>query len=150
MIVVIIKEGLALEYTIKEVSEKTNLPAYTIRYYEKEGLLPTIKRDDSGNRVFSNEDLEWILTICCLKNTGMHIKDIKTYMELKKEGDSTLEVRRKIVNKHKNDIENEIAKLKEELEKINKKVEYYDIACKDGTEKLVKNKCNFQKIRIND
>ncbi|GAA0069968.1 MerR family transcriptional regulator [Clostridium sardiniense] len=137
-----------MEYTIKEVANKTNLSTYTIRYYEKEGLLPTVSRDKAGNRVFSDDDLEWISIVCCLKNTGMPIKDIKTYMDLKKEGDSTLEVRRTIVTDHKKAVENKISQLMKELKKVNEKVKYYDTACEDGTEAFVKNKCKIQKIRM--
>ncbi|MGL4569982.1 MAG: MerR family transcriptional regulator [Clostridium sp.] len=131
-------------YTIKEVADKTNLSTYTIRYYEKEGLLPKVSRNELGNRVFSEDDLEWISVICCLKNTGMHIKDIKIYIDLKREGDSTLEVRRDIVTEHKKAVENKILQLKKELEKVNEKVEYYDIACEDGTEELVRKKCKLK------
>ncbi len=137
-----------MEYTIKEVASKTNLSTYTIRYYEKEGLLPTVSRDKAGNRVFSDDDLEWISIICCLKNTGMPIKDIKTYIDLKKQGDSTLEVRRTIVTDHKKAVENKISQLMKELKKVNEKVKYYDTACEDGTEAFVKNKCRIQKIRM--
>lgn len=127
-----------MEYTIKEVSNKTNLSTYTIRYYEKEGLLPTISRDKVGNRVFSDDDLEWMSIVCCLKNTGMPIKDIKTYMDLKKEGDSTLEVRRTIVTDHKKAVENKISQLMKELKKVNEKIKYYDEACMDRKEVSVK------------
>lgn len=69
-------------YTMKEVSETYSLSQYTIRYYDKEGLLPFVKRDQSGRRVFSSEDMEQIGLICCLKETGMSIKDIKDYVNL--------------------------------------------------------------------
>lgn len=137
-----------MEYTIKEVANKTNLSTHTIRYYEKEGLLPKVSRNKAGNRVFSDDDLEWISIICCLKNTGMAIKDIKTYIDLKKQGDSTLEVRRNIVTEHKKAVENKISQLMKELKKVNEKVKYYDRACEDGTEAFVKNKCIIQKIRM--
>lgn len=69
-------------YTIKEVSKEYSLSQYTIRYYDKEGLLPFVKRDQFGRRVFSSEDMEQIGLICCLKETGMSIKDIKEYVDL--------------------------------------------------------------------
>lgn len=69
-------------YTMKEVSEAYSLSQYTIRYYDKEGLLPFVKRDQSGRRVFSKDDMEQIGLICCLKDSGMQIKDIKDYISL--------------------------------------------------------------------
>ena len=64
-----------MEYTIKEAAEIMHLPATTIRYYDKEGLLPYIRRLDSGYRIFSDQDLEMLRIIECLKKTGMPIKE---------------------------------------------------------------------------
>lgn len=69
-------------YTMKDVSEAYSLSQYTIRYYDKEGLLPFIKRDQSGRRIFSEADMDQIGLICCLKDSGMQIKDIKDYVSL--------------------------------------------------------------------
>ena len=57
-------------YTVKKVAEKTKLSPNALRYYEKEGLLPNVGRTKGGIRLYSDEDLEWIASICCLKNTG--------------------------------------------------------------------------------
>ena len=65
-----------MEYSIGQVAEKLNLPCSTIRYYDKEGLLPFIQRKNSGVRVFSDSDINMLTIIECLKNTGMPIKDI--------------------------------------------------------------------------
>lgn len=117
-------------YSIAEVAEKTNLTAHTLRFYEKEGLLPFVHRSDSGNRDFLDKDLEWLELICCLKKTGMPIKKIKEYIQLCLEGDSTLEVRRQIFLKHREEVVNGIADLKKNLEKIDCKIDYYHSACK--------------------
>ncbi|MHB8061910.1 MAG: MerR family transcriptional regulator [Ruminiclostridium sp.] len=69
-----------MNYSIKQISEKTNLKEYVLRYYEKEGLLPFVKQSDNGIRRYSEEDLEWLGLICCLKNTGMSIKQIKGFV----------------------------------------------------------------------
>ena len=69
-------------YTMKEVSQTYSLSMYTIRYYDKEGLLPFVKRDQSGRRIFTEEDMEQIGFICCLKDSEMPIKDIKDYISL--------------------------------------------------------------------
>lgn len=113
-------------YSIAEVSEKTHLTPHTLRYYEKEGLLPFVDRSSSGNRDFKEKDLEWLELICCLKNTGMPIKKIKEYISLCLQGDSTIDIRREIFLKHREDVLNQMAELQHNLEKINYKINYYD------------------------
>lgn len=113
-------------YTIKQVADKLNLTAYTLRYYEKEGLLPLAERDSKGHRVFNDHDIEWIMLICCLRATEMSVSEIKRYVELCMEGDQTIESRRQIIVKHKCAVEGKIAKMNDCLAKINKKLGYYD------------------------
>jgi len=117
-------------YSIAEVAEKTHLTAHTLRYYEKEGLLPFIDRSDSGNRDFKDKDLEWLELICCLKNTGMPIKQIKEVIGLCLKGDDTLDVRREIFITHREEVINQMAELQKNLDKINCKINYYDSTCK--------------------
>ena len=69
-------------YTIHEVCERTGLTAHTLRYYEKEKLLPSVGRSAGGFRQYSDEDMESLMMICCLKNTGMSLQDIARFMEL--------------------------------------------------------------------
>lgn len=127
-----------MTYSIKQVSELTGFSAYTLRYYEKEQILPPIQRDLFGNRVYTEEDLELLDAILCLKNTGMPVRQIKTFMRFCMEGDTTLETRKQIVTAHKQDVEEKIFQLTEELQKINEKIQYYTQACQDGTEQYVK------------
>ena len=79
-----------MEYTIKEVTKKYNLSASTLRYYEKEGLLPKIKKNQSNQRVYDDDDLSWLDIIMCMRKTGMTIAYIKNYIELCQEGDNTI------------------------------------------------------------
>jgi DNA-binding transcriptional MerR regulator len=113
-------------YTIKQVAEKIDLTPYTLRYYEKEGLLPFVRRNERGNRIFDDKDLEWITLICCLRDTGMSVADIKRYVELCQDGNKTIGIRRQIMLDHKQSIEQKMKKLQHHLDKINKKLEYYD------------------------
>ncbi|MEG6584247.1 MerR family transcriptional regulator [Dendrosporobacter sp. 1207_IL3150] len=62
-----------MTYTIKQVSQKLDLTAYTLRYYEREGLLPFVGRDNNGNRIFNDHDIEWLILIRCLRDTGMSV-----------------------------------------------------------------------------
>lgn len=97
---------------------------------KKEGLLPFVDRSASGNRDFKDTDLEWLELICCLKNTGMSIKNIREFIGLCLKGDNTLDVRRKIFITHREEVINQMAELQRNLDKINCKINYYDCACK--------------------
>jgi len=133
------KEGeIFMNLSIKKVAEQTGLTEYTLRYYEKEELLVSIKRDEAGRRVYDEKDMEIINTITCLKNTGMPIKEIRKFVKYSTKGDSTLEERRKMVLKQKKMVEEKIEELKRELNKISKKLDYYETACKAGTSKNMK------------
>lgn len=116
-------------YTIKEVSEKTGLSIYTLRYYDKEGLLPFVERSDTGIRQFTDADLEWLSTICCLKDTGMPLKEIKEYIDLFLEGTSTLETRRQIFIDHRVRLLKKIEELEKNLEMVEHRIQFYDEAC---------------------
>jgi DNA-binding transcriptional MerR regulator len=112
-------------YTIKQVSEKTSLPPHVLRYYENEGLLPSISRSRNGVRRYSDEDLEWIGLICCLKNTGMSIKQIKSFVELSVKGDKTLKQRVEMLLEHKKNVEDQIQEMHQHLEKVTCKIEKF-------------------------
>ncbi|WP_423363569.1 MerR family transcriptional regulator [Mycoplasma sp. P36-A1] len=79
-----------MTYTINEISKKVNISISTLRYYDKEGLLPLLDRSSSNNRLFDDSDLECLNMIECLKTTGMKLKDIKTFFEWCQQGDSTI------------------------------------------------------------
>ena len=68
-------------YTIGEVAKMYGIAPSALRYYDKEGLLPFIERTEGGARLFKEEDLEWLTTIECLKDTGMPIKMIKQFID---------------------------------------------------------------------
>ena len=85
-----------MAYTIGEAAKIMNVSIPTLRYYDKEGLLPLVKRTESGIRRFNDNDIKWLNMIECLKNTGMQLKDIKIFFEWCIEGDSTIEKRYKM------------------------------------------------------
>ncbi|KGK87797.1 MerR family transcriptional regulator [Desulfosporosinus sp. HMP52] len=118
-----------MSYTISQVAEKFDLTAHTIRYYDKEGLLPFVDRSKSGIREFSDSDLEWLKLICCLKNTGMPIKQIKQYIEWCLQGDETLEIRRQLFLDHRKEVLKHMADLRENLKLIDFKLKMYDTGC---------------------
>jgi DNA-binding transcriptional MerR regulator len=112
-------------FTIKEVSEKTNLPPHVLRYYESEGLLPSVGRSRSGIRRYTENDLESLALICCLKNTGMSIKQIKNFVELSMQGDNTLLQRCELLKAHKKAVENQLIEMQKHLEKVTCKIDYF-------------------------
>ncbi len=114
-----------MDYTIKQVSEKTGLTIYTLRYYDKEGLLPLVKRSKSGIRKFTDNDIEWIGLICCLKNSGMSIQHIKEFMDLCLCGNETVETRKEILLQHKKFILEQMEQLNSSLNTINYKIDHY-------------------------
>lgn len=114
-----------MEYTIKQVAEKTNLSIYTLRYYDKEGLLPLVKRSPSGIRKFSDNDLEWINLICCLRNSGMSIESMKEFMQCCLKGQEGQEDRKRILEAHKSHIQAQIEQLNKGMGIVNYKLEHY-------------------------
>ena len=91
---------MKLNMTIAEESKKYNLTQDTIRYYEKEGLIPTIPRTESGIRNFDEESCNWIEFIKCMRSAGLEIEVLKEYVELFKQGKSTVSKRKELLEKH--------------------------------------------------
>jgi DNA-binding transcriptional MerR regulator len=114
-----------MTYTVKDVSKITGLSIFTIRFYDKEGLLPFVSKNKSGIRVFTESDINQIMTICCLKNTGMQLKDIKKYIDYCMKGASTIDSRKELFLEHRNEIINQINALNENLKLIDSKLEIY-------------------------
>ena len=125
-------------YSIGEISDKFNLTVSAIRYYDKEGLFPNVKRKN-GIRQFDDADVESILVIECLKKSGMQIKEIKQFLDWCNEGDSTIEKRLQMFENQKEKIINQIDELQDAMNLINYKCWYYNEASKRGTDRDLKN-----------
>lgn len=110
--------------TIGEIAKKTNLPESTLRYYEKKGLIK-VTRDNSGRRDYAESDIEWIKFIRRLKETGMLLKDIKQYSELRYRGNSTMPERLEILQEHREYVLEQQAKWKEYLQNLDDKIVFY-------------------------
>ena len=129
-----------MTYTIKEASDITGIPATTLRYYDKEGILPFLERKESGHRMFSEQDLSMLRIIECLKCTGMSIKDIRQYAVWAQMGDSTLEQRYNLFLERREAVMAQIKELEDQLKVIDYKCKYYDEAIAAGTEDIHKHK----------
>ena len=112
-----------MTYTIGEISKRFNISISTIRYYDKEGLLPDIKREN-GIRKFSEQDVETIFIIECLKKTNVELKDIKRFIMMVKQGDSTIDERLNFFKEQKEKTLNQIKVLKKALQMLEYK-EWY-------------------------
>ena len=80
-------------YTVGEMAKLLGITASTLRYYDKEGLLPFVERSSGGIRMFQKSDFEWLQVIGCMKKAGMSIKDIRQYIEMALQGDETISLR---------------------------------------------------------
>ena len=129
-----------MSYTIRQVAEMTGIPATTLRYYDKEGLLPFLERRSSGYREFSDIDLASLLIVQCLKSTGMSVVEMKQFSDWVREGDSTLQQRLDMFLRRKESVERQIAELQKALEVIEYKCGYYRRAVEAGTEENMRGK----------
>lgn len=123
-------------YSIVEISKMFQLPISTLRYYDKEGLFPHLKRVN-GVRQFSESEIETLRVIDCLKKSGLEIKEIKEYMSLCSLGNTTLKQRKEIFEKQKEEVLQEMEKLQKVLSMLNYKCWYYDQAIEKNDEAYV-------------
>ena len=126
-----------MSYSISEVAKMLNVSTYTIRYYDKEGLFPLVKRVN-GIRVFEDKDFPWLRMLNCLKNLNMPIKKIKEYVDLALKGDETLKERYQLILEQEENIQKQIKELKYYKKQIDFKKAYYEKALEAGTEEAVK------------
>lgn len=129
-------------YTIGEMAKQLNVATSTLRYYDKEGLLPFVERSEGGMRMFKDADYEFLKIISCLKATGMQLKDIREFISLVMKGDETIEARLELFMKRKEEVEKQMAQLQVTLDTVNFKCWYYETAKKAGTTNVPDNMSN--------
>jgi len=112
-------------YSIQEAAQKLGLTPSTLRYYDKIGLLPNLRRSASGIRIFSEQDIQWLGLICCLKNSGMPLEEIRHFMELCLQGEKSCEQRRQMLQKHRESILSQIQSLEKSLATVDYKIQHY-------------------------
>lgn len=126
-------------YTIGQVSEMFRLPVSTLRYYDKEGLFPSMQRQ-SGIRRFGEAEVEALRVIECLKASGLEIREIRKFMEWCAEGPATYAQRKELFEARKAAVEAEMARLQKTLDMLAFKCWYYETAIRDGSEDRLKDK----------
>ncbi|MGJ3559435.1 MerR family transcriptional regulator [Streptomyces sp. INA 01156] len=112
-------------YTISEVVALTGLSAHTLRWYERIGLMPDIDRSHTGQRRYSNRDLDWLALVGKLRLTGMPVADMVRYAELVREGDHTYGDRLALLTTTREDVLARIAELQGTLAVLDRKISFY-------------------------
>lgn len=130
------QRGGTMTYTISQAAEKAGISVYTLRYYDKEGLMPFLDKLEDGTRVFKDSDFAWLRTITCLKDTGMSIKEIREFVGLCMGGDRTLKERLFIIRRHQEQFERQMEQMERHRKTIQWKVRYYETAVEAGTEAI--------------
>lgn len=125
--------------TISEVSKKYNITADTIRYYEKEGLIPTVPRNKNGIRDFDENSCGWIEFIKCMRSAGIEIETLKRYVSLFRQGTKTVKERKILLEEQREKLLKKQEDIKATLDRLNYKIEKYEEIekgkLKDFTEK---------------
>ena len=120
-------------YTVGEMAKKLDVPASTLRYYDKEGLLPFVERSSGGIRMFQESDFEWLQVIGCMKKAGMSIRDIRQYIERALRGDDTIDTRLKMFTHQRDVLLAQMEEMRHTLETVEYKCWYYETAKAAGT-----------------
>jgi DNA-binding transcriptional MerR regulator len=112
-------------YTVKGVAKLLDMTEHTVRFYTDKGLVPNLKRDKNNNRLFDEDSIKWLVGAKNLKKCGMSMEEIKDYVDLCLEGDSTIPERYKIILKQKEAALTELAEAKERAAFMEKKAQHY-------------------------
>lgn len=113
-------------YSMKETCGLTNMTYENLKFYCNEGLIPNVKRDSHNYRVFDENDIKWILSLNCLKNCGMSISEMKTYLTLCMKGEESIPVLRQILDAKRCALMQKITELQNAIEFIDWKQGFYD------------------------
>ena len=124
-------------YSAKEAAKITGLSTATLRYYEKEKLLPQIARNSQKYRQYTDEDIEWIRMIQCMRMANIPIHSIKEYVSLLIRGGETLEQRFAMVQNHMNDIKKQLTHLQNAFDLTQKKLSFYEKLLADSSYKNI-------------
>jgi DNA-binding transcriptional MerR regulator len=112
-------------WSVSEAAERVGLTTHTLRWYEQEGLVEPVGRDSAGRRRYTQEDLDRLHMLTCLRRTGMPVRDMRRYAELARQGDATLVARLALFQEHRERVLARIAELQEDLKYIEYKIDWY-------------------------
>lgn len=112
-------------WSVSEAAERVGLTTHTLRWYEQEGLVEPVGRDSAGRRRYTQQDLDWLGMLTCLRRTGMPVRDMRRYAELARQGDMTVVARMALFQQHRERVLARIAELQEDLKYIEHKIDWY-------------------------
>lgn len=118
--------------TIKEVCERYDITADTLRYYERVGVIPEVTRTKSGIRDYREEDIQWVENAICMRSAGVPVEMLIEYVKLFQEGDSTIEARRNLLMEVRVGVQEKLCQYQETMDKLNFKISRYEEAMKTG------------------
>jgi DNA-binding transcriptional MerR regulator len=121
--------------TISEVSEKYDITAETLRYYERIGVIPPVNRNENGIRDYTEIDCNWVQFIKCMRNAGLSIESLIEYTTLFQNGSSTHDARKQILIEQRDELISRISDMQTALDRLNKKIDGYDEIMKNYEEK---------------
>ncbi|MFC5720084.1 MerR family transcriptional regulator [Streptomyces gamaensis] len=122
-------------YTISEVAAVTGLSAHTLRWYERIGLMPHVDRSHTGQRRYTDRDLDWLDLVGRLRLTGMPVADMVRYAQLVREGEHTLAEREELLSAHRDDVRRRLAELQSTLDVLDYKIDNYAAARRAASER---------------
>jgi DNA-binding transcriptional MerR regulator len=114
-----------VNYTIGQASQLTGLSIHTLRYYEGEGIIRTVKRNEGGTRIYDEGDIEWLKLVCCLRRTGMTILELKEFVDLIFEGEQTITQRINVLYRQRVRIQSQVNELEAYIAMVDHKIESY-------------------------
>ena len=118
--------------TIKEVSEKYDIPSETLRYYERVGVIPPVTRTAGGIRDYSDTDIQWVENAKCMRAAGLPIEVIIEYLRLFREGDSTIKARMDLLSEQRETLLKQYKQLEETINRLDYKISKYQEALQTG------------------
>lgn len=114
-----------MDYTIKDVCKKLNLTVHTVRHYCDSGLVPNLRHDKNGNRIFDEEAINWLQGAKFLRASGLSIPEIRHFFSLCQMGKSSIEERKDILINLKSKSENELALMQQRIDCLSDKIAHF-------------------------
>lgn len=118
--------------TVKEVSEKYSITQDTLRYYERVGMIPEVTRTSGGIRSYQQKDLDWVELALCMRSAGLPVEVMIQYVQLCKEGESTIPARLELLQKQREALQMQREQLDTTLDRLNYKITKYEKAIDTG------------------
>lgn len=113
-------------YSMKEACTLTGMSYENLKFYCNEGLVPNVKRNSRNYRIFSEHDIKWIQGLNCLRGCGMTIAEMKEYLALCLEGESSIPARKEILSRKKESLLQSIEDIQKSIDYIDWKQNFYD------------------------